>query len=126
MHYGHTIPFCFTRRQSSKWKFEFTGLIKFSNLLYIYIYIQAETYNSEKLLLNANSAIFQLYYCENKSIFSEKIMTSHLYKTNTLSWFFYGASSLKQQSMDVYTVVWVSVVHYYCNMLHCTFQRCMT
>jgi hypothetical protein len=51
------------------------------------------------LLFNANSAIFQLYHCENKLIFNEKMMRSALYETNTLSWiFFYSASSLKQQS----------------------------
>ena len=43
------------------------------------------------LLLNVNSAIFHLYYGENKLIFNEMMMRSAL---------FYGASSQKQQSKD--------------------------
>jgi hypothetical protein len=50
-------------------------------------------------LLNANSAIFQLYHGENKLIFNEVMKRSALYWTNTLSWIS-GASSLKQQSAD--------------------------
>jgi hypothetical protein len=34
---------------------------------------------SERLLFNANSAIFQLYHGENKLIFNEMIMSSALY-----------------------------------------------
>jgi hypothetical protein len=34
---------------------------------------------SEWLLFNANSAIFQLYYGENKLIFNEMIMKSALF-----------------------------------------------
>ena len=44
---------------------------------------------SERLLFDAISAIFQLCRGENKLIF-----------TNTLSWIFCGATSLKQQSVD--------------------------
>jgi hypothetical protein len=43
---------------------------------------------SEWLLLNTNSAIFQLYHDENKLIFNEMMMKSTLYWTNTLSWNF--------------------------------------
>jgi len=50
------------------------------------------------LLFNTNSAIFQLYNGENKSIFNEMMMRSALYLINMLSWIFYSASSLKQQS----------------------------
>jgi hypothetical protein len=39
-------------------------------------------------LLNANSAIFQLYHGENKLIFNEMVMRSALYLTNMLSWIF--------------------------------------
>jgi hypothetical protein len=39
----------------------------------------------EWLLFNANSAIFQLYYGENKLIINEMLMSSALLKTNTLS-----------------------------------------
>jgi hypothetical protein len=45
-------------------------------------------YLNEWLLLNANSAIFQLYHGENKLIFNEMMMRSTLYQTNTLSWIF--------------------------------------
>ena len=34
---------------------------------------------SERLLLNANSAIFQLYHDQNKLIFHEMMMQSALY-----------------------------------------------
>ena len=40
---------------------------------------------SEWVLLNANSAIFQLYHGEKKLIFNEMIMRSALYQINTLS-----------------------------------------
>ena len=40
---------------------------------------------SKSLLLNANSAIYQLYHGKNKSIFN-KLMRFPLYKTNTPSW----------------------------------------
>jgi hypothetical protein len=43
---------------------------------------------SEWLLFNANSAIFQLYYGENKLLFNEMMMSSALFYTNTLSWSF--------------------------------------
>jgi len=43
---------------------------------------------SKWLLLNANSAIFQLYHGEKRSIFNEMVMRSALYYTNTLSWIF--------------------------------------
>ena len=51
-----------------------------------------KTNKSERLLFNANSAIFQLYHCENKLIFNEMMMRSALYYTNTphsytLFWF---------------------------------------
>jgi hypothetical protein len=45
------------------------------------------------------NVIFQLYHGENKLIFNE-MMRFVLYYTNTLSWIFYSASSLKQQSTD--------------------------
>ena len=38
------------------------------------------------LLVNANSAMFQLYHGENKLIFNEMMMRSALFKTNMLSW----------------------------------------
>jgi len=57
---------------------------------------------SERLLFNANSAIFQLYHGENKLICNEMMMRSALLLTNTLGWFFYSASSLKQQSADIH------------------------
>jgi hypothetical protein len=41
---------------------------------------------SERLLFNANSAIFQLYHGENKLIFNEMMMRSALFLTNKLSW----------------------------------------
>ena len=43
---------------------------------------------SEWLLFNVSSAIFQLYYGENKLIFNEMMMRSALFQTNTLSWIF--------------------------------------
>jgi hypothetical protein len=45
-------------------------------------------WESEWLLLNANSAIFQLYHGEDKLIFNVMTMKSALYSTNTLSWIF--------------------------------------
>jgi hypothetical protein len=44
---------------------------------------------SEWLLFNIKSAIFHLYYGENKLIFNEMMMRSDLYQTNTLSWIFF-------------------------------------
>jgi hypothetical protein len=55
------------------------------------------TWVSEWLLVNANSAIFQLYHGENKLIFNE-IMIGPLNSRPTRWGFFYSASSLKQQS----------------------------
>jgi hypothetical protein len=50
---------------------------------------------SEWLLLNANSAIFQLYHSENNSHFNEMMMSA-------LNWLdFFSASSLKQQIKDL-------------------------
>ena len=45
---------------------------------------------SEWLLLNANSAVFQLhvYHSENKLLFNEMTMMSALFKINTHSWIF--------------------------------------
>ena len=43
---------------------------------------------SECLLFNANSAIFQLYHGQNKLIFNEMIMRSPLYQTNGLGCIF--------------------------------------
>ena len=43
-------------------------------------------------------AIFQLYHDENEFTFDEIIMMSGFYMINILSWIFYSASSLKQQS----------------------------
>jgi len=40
------------------------------------------------LLINANSAIFQLYHGVNKLILNEMMMRSALFLTNTLSWIF--------------------------------------
>jgi len=51
------------------------------------------------LLLSVNSAIFQLYHCENKLILNEMMMRSAVYKTSTFSCIFIVTSSLKQQSM---------------------------
>ena len=55
----------------------------------------------------ANSAIFQLYYGENKLTVNEMMIRSALYLTNTLSWIFIvlvpwknSASSMKQQLAD--------------------------
>jgi hypothetical protein len=45
------------------------------------------------VLFNDNSAIFQLYYGENKLIFNEMLMRSAELD-------FYSASSLKQKSAD--------------------------
>jgi hypothetical protein len=45
-------------------------------------------WKSEWLLFNANSTIFQLYYCKNMLIFNEMMMMSALYETNTLSCIF--------------------------------------
>ena len=42
----------------------------------------------EWLLLNVNSAMFQLYHGENKLIFNEMMKRSALYETNTLSGIF--------------------------------------
>jgi hypothetical protein len=42
----------------------------------------------EWLLLNVNSASFQLYHGDNKLIFNEMMMRFTLYWTNTLSWIF--------------------------------------
>ena len=54
---------------------------------------------SEWLLFNANSAIFQLYDGENKSIFNEmKTMRSAFVLDQHTNLDFYSASSLKQQS----------------------------
>ena len=52
-----------------------------------------------RVIVNANSAIFQLYYGENKLIFNEMkmMMRSALYYTNKLSWIFIV---LPQQSED--------------------------
>ena len=55
---------------------------------------------SNWLLFNANSAIFQPNHGENKLTLNEMMMRSTLYWTNTLSWIFYSASSMKQQSTD--------------------------
>ena len=54
---------------------------------------------SEWLLFNANSAIFQLYHCENTLIFNEMIMCFSLDQQHALL-DFNSASSLKQQSVD--------------------------
>jgi hypothetical protein len=43
---------------------------------------------NEWLFFNTNSAIFQLYYGENKLIINEMMMRSALFYTNTLSWIF--------------------------------------
>jgi hypothetical protein len=40
------------------------------------------------LLLNANSAFFQLYHGENKLIFNEMLIMSAFCQTNNLSWIF--------------------------------------
>jgi hypothetical protein len=63
------------------------------------------------LLFNANSAIFQLYHGENKWIFNEMMMSSALYKTNTLSWIFIGLAhwnnSLRvDMSLHLDTLFW--------------------
>jgi hypothetical protein len=44
-----------------------------------FIKVSAPSLASERLLLNANSAIFQLYHGENKLIVNEMIMGSTLY-----------------------------------------------
>ena len=51
---------------------------------------------SEWLLFNANSAIFQLYYCENKLIFNEMMMRSTVLNQYA-ELDFSSARSLKQQ-----------------------------
>jgi hypothetical protein len=50
-----------------------------NTVLYIYIINWLINRVSEWLLLNANSAIFQLYHGENKLIFNEMMMMSALY-----------------------------------------------
>jgi hypothetical protein len=40
---------------------------------------------SERLLFNANAAIFQLYHVENKLIFNEMMMRSVFFYINALS-----------------------------------------
>jgi hypothetical protein len=40
---------------------------------------------SERLLFNANAAIFQLYHVENKLIFNEMMMRSVFFYNNALS-----------------------------------------
>jgi hypothetical protein len=44
-------------------------------LLKVSHYLTPVEWGSERLLLNANSAIFQLYYGENKLIFDEMLMS---------------------------------------------------
>ena len=58
---------------------------------------------SELLLLNANSAIYQLYHGENKLIFNEMMMGSALLDQQ-VELDLYIASSLKQQSTDKHVV----------------------
>jgi len=63
------------------------------------------------LLFNGNSAIFLLYYGENKSIFNEMMMRSALYSTNTLSWIFivlahWNNSPQAHMSAHSYTLSW--------------------
>ena len=57
---------------------------------------------SKWLLFNANSAIFQLYYGENKLIYNEMMMRSTFVLDQHAELDFYSASSLKQQSADRY------------------------
>ena len=52
-----------------------------SKILKIFLHIEFECVS---VVLNANSAIFQLYHGENKLIFNEIMMRSALYQTNTL------------------------------------------
>jgi hypothetical protein len=50
------------------------------SLLFIFkMYFNYDSWVSECLLFNANSAIFQLYHGENKLIFIEMMMSSTLY-----------------------------------------------
>ena len=51
-------------------------------------------------MFKATSAILQLFHGENKLIFTEMMMRSTVYQTNTLSWILHSASSLKQHSTD--------------------------
>ena len=65
------------------------------------MYRMSESKESEWVIVfNATSAIFQRYHGENKLIFNEMMMRSVLYKSNMFSFFFYSASSLKQQYAD--------------------------
>ena len=52
------------------------------------VYLNFHLVSEWGLLLNANSAIFQLFHGENKLIFNEMMMRSALYSTNALSWIF--------------------------------------
>jgi hypothetical protein len=64
---------------------------------------------SEWVLLNANSAIFQLYHGENKLIINEMMMRFALF--NTLSWIFivlvhWNNSPRKDMSLHSNTLFW--------------------
>ena len=56
----------------------------------------------EWLLFSANSAMFQLYHNEKKLIFNEIIMRSPLYKTNTLSGFYFMELAHWNNSMRIH------------------------
>ena len=74
---------------------------------------------SRWLLFNANSAILQLYYGENKLIFNEMMMMmSALYSTNTLSWIFimlahWNNSSRVDMSLHSDTLFWLRTNQYF-------------
>jgi len=58
------------------------------------------------VLLNANSAIFQLYNGENKLIFNTMMMRSAFYQTNTLCWIFIVLAHWNNMSPQSDTLSW--------------------
>jgi hypothetical protein len=48
-------------------------------ICYVWLNMHDTSWVSERLLFNANSAIFQLYHGKNKLIFNEMMMRSTLY-----------------------------------------------
>jgi hypothetical protein len=89
---GHIKVFVYMRTFASKYN-EFRKKKKYNkkqqiiemsinkiSLLFIFkMYFNYDSWVSECLLFNANSAIFQLYHGENKLIFIEMMMSSTLY-----------------------------------------------
>jgi len=71
-------------------------------------------------MLNANSAIFQLYHGENKLIFNEMMVRSVLFCANTLSWIFivlgyWNNSPRIDMSADSDTLFWFRAITSLCS-----------